>query len=127
VTHPSPHLGRIRDGYRRGTRNGTDRSENPTSPDGLPVTGRTGIGTLAGMATLRLFAAAREAAGTGRAEVPGTTVDDVLAVAVDRYGATFEQVLATCKVWVNGDEAGRSTPVGDGDEVAVLPPVSGGS
>jgi MoaD family protein len=85
------------------------------------------VSTLRGMATLRLFAAAREAAGTGRAEVPGGTVDDVLTVAVGRYGAAFEQVLASCKVWVNGDEAGRSTPVGDGDEVAVLPPVSGGS
>jgi molybdopterin converting factor small subunit len=79
----------------------------------------------AGVATLRLPAAAR--APSARADVPGGTVDDVLTAAVGRYGAAFEQVLASCKVWVNGDEAGRATPVGDGDEVAVLPPVSGGS
>jgi molybdopterin converting factor small subunit len=32
-------------------------------------------------------------------------------------------------VWVNGDEpvAGDATVLGPGDEVAVLPPVSGGS
>jgi len=30
------------------------------------------------------------------------------------------------KVWVNGEEVPLSHPVGDNDEVAVLPPVSGG-
>ena len=79
------------------------------------------------MAVLRLFAAAREAAGTGRDEVPGATVGDVLDAAVDRFGPGFAAVLATCKVWVNGDPAERDDPVRPGDEVAVLPPVSGGS
>jgi sulfur-carrier protein len=78
------------------------------------------------VAVLRLFAAAREAAGTGRDEVPGTTVGDVLDAAVARYGEPFARVLGTCKVWRNGDEATRDEPVTDGDEVAVLPPVSGG-
>jgi molybdopterin converting factor small subunit len=38
-------------------------------------------------------------------------------------------VLATSRVWVNGDEpaAGDDTKLRQGDEVAVLPPVSGGS
>jgi MoaD family protein len=79
------------------------------------------------MATLRLFAAAREAAGTGRDEVPGATIGDVLDEAVRRYGPQFAEVLATCRVWRNGDEAHRAAPVGDDDEVAVLPPVSGGA
>ena len=78
------------------------------------------------MAVLRLFAAAREAAGTGRDDVPGATVGEVLDVAVGRYGDAFAAVLARCKVWRNGDEATRDEPVADGDEVAVLPPVSGG-
>ena len=78
------------------------------------------------MAVLRLFAAAREAAGTGRDVVPGDTVGAVLDGAVDRYGAEFAVVLGRCKVWRNGDEAERDDAVGDDDEVAVLPPVSGG-
>lgn len=78
------------------------------------------------MPNLRLFASAREAAGTGRATIAGSTVGEVLAAAVEVYGSGFAAVLGTCKVWVNGDDADASTPVGDGDEVAVLPPVSGG-
>jgi molybdopterin converting factor small subunit len=76
---------------------------------------------------VRLFAAAREAAGTGRDEVPGATVGAVLAAASSRYGPSFAHVLETCRVWVNGDPAGPDDAVGPGDEVAVLPPVSGGS
>jgi molybdopterin converting factor small subunit len=51
-----------------------------------------------------------------------------LAVLRDRYGAPFAEVLATSRVWVNGDEpaAGDDTALHDGDELAVLPPVSGG-
>ena len=78
------------------------------------------------MAVLRLFAAAREAAGTGRDVVAGATVGDVLDAAVARYGEPFERVLVRCKVWRNGEEAARDEPVTDADEVAVLPPVSGG-
>jgi molybdopterin converting factor small subunit len=37
-------------------------------------------------------------------------------------------VLEKCAVWVNGDEpvAGDETLLAPGDEVAILPPVSGG-
>ena len=79
------------------------------------------------MATLRLFAAAREAAGTGTAQFDGGTVGEVLAAAVARYGESFQTVLGSCRVWVNGDSADPQTVVGIEDEVAVLPPVSGGS
>ena len=79
------------------------------------------------MATLRLFAAAREAAGTSRDIVPGANVDEVIAAAVARYGADFAAVLLQCRIWVNGEGAEGSTPVSDDDEVAVLPPVSGGA
>jgi sulfur-carrier protein len=78
------------------------------------------------MPVLRLFASAREAAGTGREEVPGDTVSQVLANAVDRYGEQFAAVLKTCRVWVNGEEVDPATALRHGDEVAVLPPVSGG-
>lgn len=78
------------------------------------------------MPVLRLFASAREAAGTGRDDVDGATVGAVLDEATRRYGDRFAAVLTTCKVWVNGEEAERTTPVRPTDEVAVLPPVSGG-
>lgn len=78
------------------------------------------------MATLRLFASAREAAGTGRDDVPGATVAAVLDAATQRYGVRFAEVLTSCRIWVNGESADSTTAVRAGDEVAVLPPVSGG-
>ena len=79
------------------------------------------------MAVLRLFAGAREAAGRTTDDVDAATVADVLAEATRRYGDRFAAVLATSKVWVNGEPAQPGTPVGASDVVAVLPPVSGGA
>lgn len=79
------------------------------------------------MPVLRLFAAAREAAGTGRATLDGATVGDVLDQARYLYGSRFAQVLAGSQVWLNGEPAAGEEPVGAADEVAVLPPVSGGA
>ncbi len=78
------------------------------------------------MARLRLFASARQAAGTASQDIPGRTVDEVLEGAVLRFGGDFAKVLGTCRVWLNGEEALGTTPVSDADEVALLPPVSGG-
>ncbi len=78
------------------------------------------------MATLRVFAQAREAVGTGSVPIEGTTVGAVLDAAVAEYGDGFAAVLAGSKVWLNGEPAERDDAVGDRDEVAVLPPVSGG-
>ena len=79
-------------------------------------------------ARLRLFAGAREAAGRSSDTFEAATVDDVLDQARANYGQQFAAVLDTARVWVNGDEpvAGGATALADGDEVAVLPPVSGG-
>jgi molybdopterin converting factor small subunit len=79
------------------------------------------------MATLRLFASAREAAGTGRDDMPGATVGELLGAARERYGPTFVQVLPSCKIWVNGEAATDDTAITADDEVAILPPVSGGA
>jgi sulfur-carrier protein len=79
------------------------------------------------VAILRLFASAREAAGTGRDDLPGSTVGEVLALARDRYGAGFSDVLQTCRIWVNGETATAETRISARDEVAILPPVSGGA
>jgi sulfur-carrier protein len=78
------------------------------------------------MVVLRLFAQAREAAGRARDAVDGATVDEVLAAARARYGEEFAALLPTCRIWVNGEPAHQADPVKADDEVAVLPPVSGG-
>lgn len=77
---------------------------------------------------LRLFAAAREAAGVAETSLDAQTVGDALDQARGRFGVTFAAVLAASRVWLNGDMAadGDDTPLADGDELAVLPPVSGG-
>lgn len=79
------------------------------------------------MPVLRLFAAAREAAGTSTDEVPGETVDAVLAAARARYGPGFAEILASSRVWHNGAPATGPGLVAPTDEIAILPPVSGGS
>lgn len=78
------------------------------------------------MPKVRLFAQAREVAGTGHDDLSGATVADVLQAARARYGADFAAVLEQSKVWVNGEPAELTQAVADDDEVAVLPPVSGG-
>jgi molybdopterin converting factor small subunit len=78
------------------------------------------------MARLLLFASARQAAGTASQEFQGCTVDEVLNNAKAQFGSEFAKVLGSCRVWLNGEEAVGATAVVDADEVAVLPPVSGG-
>jgi molybdopterin synthase sulfur carrier subunit len=76
--------------------------------------------------TLRLFGPAREAAGRGSDTVSGTTVGEALELASTRYGATFVDVLRVSRVWLNGEPVAAEALLDDGDELAVLPPVSGG-
>ena len=78
------------------------------------------------MTTLRLFAQAREVAGTPEVQCEGSTVAEVLENAIRTFGEPFAEVLRMSKVWVNGEEVSPEHPVSDKDEVAVLPPVSGG-
>ncbi|MGP4044597.1 MoaD/ThiS family protein [Streptomyces sp. 2A115] len=80
------------------------------------------------MPRLLLFAAAREAAGRSNDVIPGGTLGEVLEQACSRYGPAFAEVLAYSRVWVNGE--GRQDATGAAcapdDEIAVLPPISGG-
>ena len=57
------------------------------------------------------------------------TLGELLDRAAERYGDAFTRILPRCRLWVNGEEpaSGLDTPLRPGDEVAVLPPVSGGS
>jgi molybdopterin converting factor small subunit len=78
------------------------------------------------VARLRFFASAREAAGTAQVEIAGPTVGAVIDGAVARFGPELADLLPVCRLWLNGEETAREVEVGDHDEIAVLPPVSGG-
>lgn len=77
---------------------------------------------------LRLFASYREAAGAGRMEIElpaGATVRDAVAEVVRRHPLVAEGrqvVMARNREYVTADE-----PLADGDELALIPPVSGGA
>jgi molybdopterin synthase catalytic subunit len=78
--------------------------------------------------SVRLFAGLRERAGADRVEVQlpdGAVVRDVLAA----MGGTAVGALAPkqCVVAVNREYAGPDEPVREGDEIALVPPVSGGA
>ena len=78
-------------------------------------------------AVLLLFAAAREAAGVAREEVVAGSVGEAIEEARYRHGARFAEILDRSRVWLNGEPAELSQSLADGDEIAVLPPVSGGA
>ena len=80
-------------------------------------------------ANVRLFARLAELAGTREAEVElgeGLTAGDVFAALVRRYPALagFESFV---RFAVNAEYVPDTHPVRDGDEVALIPPVSGGA
>lgn len=78
------------------------------------------------MARLRFFAQAREAAGCREATVEAATLGELLDAACERFGPGLAAVLGRSAVWVNGEPADSDQAVSEKDEVAVLPPVSGG-
>ena len=77
---------------------------------------------------VRLFAAAREAAGEPETAVPAGPLPQVLGSLQKRYDERFGSVLAVASVLVDGThvERGEELHVADGSEVAILPPFSGG-
>lgn len=82
------------------------------------------------MARVRIFAALRDAAGKAVDEIDAETVGVLVEEAKRRYGPEFAEFLSFSNVAVNGilisHLAGDETALGPGDEVAFLPPVSGG-
>jgi MoaD family protein len=76
---------------------------------------------------VRLFAALRELAGASEVEAEGRSAGEVVDALSERFGERFAQIAAVGSVVVNGERASRTTSVAAGDEVALLPPVSGGA
>lgn len=77
------------------------------------------------MATVRLFAAAAEAAGTEETVVDAGTVGELREQLAERHGEDLARVLRQCAVVVGGRRADDAHPVGD-ELVDVLPPFAGG-
>lgn len=78
---------------------------------------------------VRLFAAAAEAAGQREwsEEMPaGATAGDLLAALAERFPG-LRGLLPRCAVAVDREYQGRDCRLHDGAEVAIIPPVSGGS
>ena len=78
---------------------------------------------------VRLFARQREMAGTREVELElgaGATIEDAWSALIDRVPA-----IASGRRYVrfarNGDYAAADTPLAEGDEVACIPPISGGA
>jgi len=78
--------------------------------------------------TVLYFAAARDAAGTDREELPRSpgTVRDLRRALEARHPA-LARLLPRCRVAVDEAFADDDTSIPDGAEAAVIPPVSGGS
>ena len=98
----------------------------PTPSVARPDPSELNAGSTSEMARILLLGPAREAAGTRSDVIDGLDVAAVLEEAVARYGTTFKEVLDVSQIWVNGEPADSNTPVAPYDEIAVLPPISGG-
>lgn len=78
------------------------------------------------MAKVRLFAALREEAGAAEVEAVGSTVGEVVDELCGRYGEPFARIARAGSVIVDGERASPERSLGPSDELALLPPVSGG-
>lgn len=82
------------------------------------------------MIEVRFYSHLRRVLETDVAEVQATNVAELLDQLLARFGEPLRERLPHCKVFVNGINVGlnrgRRTPVREGDEVVVLPPVAGG-
>lgn len=76
--------------------------------------------------SLLLFGAARDIAGSPKMEIP-PEVRDVQALRAWLYRQyPALQALKTMMIAVNREYAGDEVQISQGDEIAVIPPVSGG-
>ncbi len=82
------------------------------------------------MSTVRYFAAAKDAAGTGSDDVDAATLAEALAALRGRHDDRFTTVLARCSYVVDGAPVGgrehAAVVLAPGSVVDVLPPFAGG-
>jgi molybdopterin converting factor subunit 1 len=78
------------------------------------------------MLTVHLFAAAAERVGTSRVELPFPPTVAALRRALADDWPSLADLLPRCAIAVNHEYATDDTPLHPGDEVAIIPPVSGG-
>jgi molybdopterin converting factor subunit 1 len=78
--------------------------------------------------TVRLFARLRDLAGTGELvrEMPDSATVQTVWTALTREMPALAQYGESMSVAVNAEYARMAAALHDGDEVAFLPPVSGG-
>lgn len=77
---------------------------------------------------VKLFAALRDAAGTGSTSVEARTVAGMVRELEERYGEPFTSRLARSRVIVNTrqEPPDSDLELTEDDEVVLLPPFSGG-
>lgn len=78
------------------------------------------------MATVRLFAAAAEAAGVDEAQVSATTVGELRAQLVAAHGDELARVLPQCAIMIAGRRSADDVVIPPAATVDVLPPFAGG-
>lgn len=84
------------------------------------------------MVTVRLFADLREAAETGEVEVESSSAADAVEKLVERYPELEDRLYTDgelrphINLTADGEPVDGDEEVGDVDELAVFPPVSGG-
>ncbi|KYH32743.1 MoaD family protein [Neomoorella mulderi] len=87
---------------------------------------------------VELLSFLQRAAGESRVDVEATTVEQLLAALISRYGETFRRELMTPEgklkagiaILVNGRNInflkGLATPLSPRDKVTIIPPAAGG-
>ncbi len=79
------------------------------------------------MTRVRLFAVLRELAGASEVETSASDVGGLLREMADRIGPDFDRVARAGSVVVGDEVASMDTTLQPDQDVALLPPVSGGS
>jgi sulfur-carrier protein len=80
-----------------------------------------------GILTIRLWAAAKHAAGTGQVQLPaGLTIEQVRNSLSEQFGDALGQVLSNCSVLINGQQCADEFRQLDVATIEFLPPFAGG-